>query len=60
VREWPESLAMLDQTQPDMFHKLALDEDMHQGLPEENVCFSAYVINLSHVMNDWLVGRSIK
>ncbi|KAK2165875.1 hypothetical protein NP493_1345g00047 [Ridgeia piscesae] len=37
VREWPESLAMLDQTQPDMFHKLALDEDMHQGLPEENI-----------------------
>ena len=37
MREWPEALAVLDQTQPDMFHKLALDEETHSGLPEENV-----------------------
>ena len=37
---------MLDQTQPDMFRKLALDEDAHSGLPEENVRFLSLSIFL--------------
>ena len=38
---------MLDQTQPDMFRKLALDEDAHSGLPEENVRLSVHLLHVS-------------